>query len=134
MLVAMAERVRLCFFWCILFAVFLFAQISPGQTKPDIIVFNEDDPIGAGYYDASVPVVVAPSSLTTATSPNGGKLPILTNIAFAGNQSGLVEWRSAPQGNWTWFVASPGFQSRDLTGYSNVVFFVNGPMPIPATK
>lgn len=104
------------------------------QAKPDVVVFDEDDAIGAGYYDASVAVVSAPSTLTTAASPYGGKLPIVSNRSFTGTQSGLLEWRSAPGGSWTFFIASPGFQTRDLTGYSNVVFFLNGPFAIAATN
>src|SRR5690349_5972798 len=112
----------------------LFVRPVWSQVRSDLIVFDEDDAIGAGYYDASVPSITPPSVLTTASSPNGGKLPILTNAAYSGMQSGLVEWDSAPGGNWTWFIASPNFQTRDLTGYSNVVFFVNGPLAIPAAN
>ena len=104
------------------------------QAQADVVVFDEDDAIGAGYYDSSVPVVTAPSQLTTATTPNGGKLSILTNQFFTGKHSGLLEWQSAPGGNWTFFIASPGFQTRDLTGLSNVVCFVNGPLAIPAAN
>jgi hypothetical protein len=108
------------------------AENGLAQTRPDIVVFDEGDLAGAGYYDASVPVITPPSQLTTVTSPYGEKLPILTNHAFTGTQSGLLEWKSAPGGNWIVFVACPGFQAHDATGYSNVVLFVNGPQPIPA--
>src|SRR5207245_476061 len=53
---------------------------------------------------------------------------------FTGTQSGLLEWKSAPGGDWIMFIASPGFPAWDLTGYSNVVFFINGPQPIAATN
>src|SRR5207249_1019469 len=129
----MVMTIRLNVRWCIA-AVSFLAELAGAQIKPDVVVFDEDDAVGVGYYDASVPMITAPSQLTTFTSPNGGKLPILTNQAFTGSQSGLLEWNSAPGGNWTWFIASPGFQTRDLTGYSNIVFFVNGPTAIPAAS
>ena len=112
----------------------LLANTARAQTNPDVVVFDEDDAIGAGYYDASVPAVTAPSTLTTVASPYGGKLPILSDHAFTGTQSGLLEWKSASGGSWTFFIASPGFQTRDLTGYSNLVFFVNGPGAIAAAN
>lgn len=114
--------------------VCLAAASCPAQTQPDVVVFDEDDAAGVGYYDASVPVITAPSQLTTATSPFGGKLPILMNRAFTGSQSGLLEWKSVAGGDWTFYIASPGFATRDLTGLSNLVFFVNGPAAIPATS
>src|ERR1041385_90791 len=48
--------------------ILLFAQLGSAQVKPDVIIFDEDDAIGAGYYDASVPSVTPPSVLTTASS------------------------------------------------------------------
>jgi len=103
------------------------------QTKPDLIIFDEDDAAGVGYYDASVSGVTAPSLLTTFNSPFGGKLPVLTDHKFTGAESGLLEWKSMSWGAWICFIASPSFQTRDLTGYSNLVFFVNGPVAVPAT-
>ncbi len=126
------------FFWrsvvrahwaCIALASVLASQ-SLAQTRPDIVVFDEGDPAVQGYYDPSVPGTSAPSTLTTFPSPYGGKMPLLTNVAFTGNQSGLLQWKSAPGGNWIMFIASPGFQIYDVTGYSNVVFFVNGPQAV----
>jgi hypothetical protein len=117
--------------YCLVVVPFL-AGLSQAQTRPDVVVFDEDDAVGVGYYDASVPGVTAPSLLTTYASPNGGKLTILTDHKFSGAAGGLLEWKSMPGGDWIFFVASPGFQIRDLTGYSNLVLFVNGPVAIPA--
>ena len=103
------------------------------QTPPDILVFDESTPAAQGYYDSSVPSVTAPSLLTTFASPFGPKMPIVTNQAYTGSQSGLLEWRSVSGGDWIVFVASPGFQIHDATGYSNVVFFLNGPQAVPAS-
>ncbi len=122
--------------WCLLGSLLtafaLAAAPARVQARADVVVFDEDDAAGAGYYDASVPSVSPPSQLTLASTPYGGKLPILTGRAFTGHQSGLLEWNSAPGGSWVVFLANPGFAVRDLTGYSNVVLFVNGPHAIPA--
>ena len=123
--------VHLC--WLGMLVCLAFASY-PAQSQPDVVVFDEDDAAGVGYYDASVPSLTAPSQLTTFPSPFGGKLPILTNQAFTGSQCALLEWKSAPGGNWTFFIASPAFQTRDLTGLSNVVLFVNGSAAIPAAS
>lgn len=106
---------------------------SPGraEARADVLLFDEDDAVGAGYYDASVPSVSAPSELTLVSSPYGGKLPILTGRAFTGRQSGLLEWKSVPGGSWIVHLASPGFAIQDLTGYSNLVLFLNGPQAFP---
>jgi hypothetical protein len=72
--------------------------------------------------------------MTLASTPNGGKMIILTNAAFTGKQSGLLEWKSAPAGDWIIFIASPGFQIWNISGYSNVVMFLNGPQAIAATN
>jgi hypothetical protein len=63
-------------FRCCFAGIILLAQFGSAQVKPDVIVFDEDDSIGAGYYDASVPSVVSPSVLTTVSSPTGANLPI----------------------------------------------------------
>lgn len=118
--------------WTVGLVVSSLANVAMGQV--DVVVFDEDDPVGAGYYDSSVAFVTAPSLLTTFPSPNGGKLTILTDHHFTGNHSGLVEWRSVAGGSWTFFIALPGFQTRDLSGYSNIVCFVNGPAAIPASS
>src|SRR5689334_4691259 len=115
-------------------AVVFLAQIVGNPASGDIVVFDEDDPTGAGYYDSSVPVVTAPSQMTLASTSNGGKMIILTNFAFSGTQSGLLEWKSAPSGDWLMFVASPGFQIWDVSSYSNVVIFLNGPQVIAAAN
>lgn len=98
----------------------------------DVVVFDEDDPVGSGWYDASVPVVTPPSLLTTVSTAFGPKLPILTAQRFTGLHSGLVEWRSSPGGHWSWFIASPGFQIHNLATRTNLVLFLNGPTGIPA--
>jgi len=114
--------------------ILFVALVACGRANADVVVFDEDDPVGAGYYDSSVPVITTPSQLTLMSTVNGGKMIILTNAAYSGSQSGLLEWKSAPGGDWILFVASPGFQIWDVSGYSNVVMFLNGPQAIPAAN
>jgi hypothetical protein len=121
---------------CFLFVVLSFLGPSlPAQTFPDIIVFDQGDPIGVGggYYDASVGLVTPPSAMTLA-GPSNQKMIILTNIFYTGKQSGLIQWKSAPGGNWALFVASPGFQTLNASGYSNIIFYLNGPAAVAATN
>ena len=114
--------------------VLLALQLMCSPVCADVVVFDEDDAVGAGYYDASVPVVTTPSQMTLASTINGGKMIILSNGAYSGTQSGLLEWKSAPGGDWILFVASPGFQTWDVSSYSNVVMFLNGPQAIAAAN
>lgn len=119
------------------FRMFALVLQLPGlllaQSKPDVVVFDEDDTIGVGYYDSSVGIVSGPSVLTR-TGPGGDKLPINTAQHFSGIHSGLLQWKSAPNGSWTFFIASPGFQTRNVSGYSNLVLYVNSPRAIAATN
>jgi hypothetical protein len=105
------------------------------QTPPDLVVFDHGDPVGArgGYYDASVGIATLPSTLTT-TGPTRDKLVVLTNEFYTGTQGGLLQWKSAPGGSWTFFIASPGFQTRKATAYSSILFYVNGPRAIAAAN
>lgn len=119
----------------ILFAgVFLVASLAPlgwAQPRPDVVLFDEDDAGTPGFYDASFTAVNAPSWLATFNSPYGPKLAIVTNQAAAGSQSGLLEWRSASGGSWSVFIASPGWTTWNVAGYSNVVLYLNGPQTVP---
>lgn len=107
----------------------------PAQTLQDIIVFDRVDPNGAagGYYDASFGAATSPSA-ATLSGPGSDKMLILSNIFYTGKQGGLIEWKSAPGGNWSLFVASPGWQQLNASGYSNIIFYINGPQPIAATN
>jgi hypothetical protein len=113
------------------FALGCAASLCWAQPKPDLIVFDENDSIGATYYDASFGVADSPSQIT-GLGPGADKLPILAEGALTGAHKGLLEWRSMPEGAWMFFVASPGWQTRNATGYSNLVLHVNGPAPVAA--
>lgn len=104
--------------------------VATAASGAEIVVFDEDDPLGAHYYDASVGILRTPSELTL-TGPFNGKLLILTNLAASGKHSGLLEWKSAPGGDWLLLVASPGWRRRDISGQHFVEFELNAPGPVP---
>jgi hypothetical protein len=107
------------------------ATLCWAQPKPDLIVFDENDSIGATYYDASFGFADSPSQIT-GLGPGSDKIPILAEGALTGVHKGLLEWRSMPEGAWMYFVASPGWQTRNASGYSNLVLHINGPASVAA--
>jgi hypothetical protein len=110
--------------------VALFSRATVvAQEKPDVVIFDEDDAVGGGYYDASVGSAKAPSSLKL--DGPGDKLIILTNQAYTGYDSGLLQWRSAPGGSWRIHIAPPAFKTIDASDYSNLVVYLNGPYKVP---
>lgn len=113
-------------------AVLLTNHSAVAQDRPDVLIFDEDDAIGEGYYDASVGLVNSPSQLRLGGP--GDKLIVLTNLAHSGVDSGLLQWQSAPGGTWIVFVARPGFNTADASGYSNLVLHVNSPAAIAAAN
>ncbi len=100
-------------------------QPCQAQTTP-IVVFDEDDAAGSGYYDASWGTRQGSSLLTLAGS-GGDKLPILTGRAASGTQCGLLQWTSGPGALWGLYVSSPAWQTRDASGYDSLTLMVNGP-------
>ncbi len=95
-----------------------------GQSMPDIVIFDEDDPVGSGYYDASWGFATAPST-TTRGGSSADKLVIESSKSFSGSQSGLIEWNSASGGDWGLYIASVNWAARDAGGYDSLVMYVN---------
>jgi hypothetical protein len=117
----------------LVFCAFLLAVVekTAAQTQPDVSIFDEHEPIGGRvYYDSSVGVLTAPSKLKLGGP--GDKAIILTNVAYTGEDSALLQWTSVPKGDWKLFVARPGFKTANVAGYSNLVLFINGPASIDA--
>lgn len=104
--------------------------LTSAQQKADVMIFDEDDAIGLGYYDASFGSVSVPSKLKRGGP--GDKLIIETNQFFTGRHSALLEWQSAPGGAWRLFISRVGFQTADASGLSNLVLHVNAPQTISA--
>ncbi|MFA6469428.1 MAG: glucoamylase family protein [Bacteroidota bacterium] len=112
------------------FSIVVFISLSLfAQTKPDIVLFDEDDAAGVGYYDASWGTATVPSTLTLS----GEKLTIETSQHYSGSHSGLLQWKSVSTGNWMIFVSSPGWTGMDVSGYDSIVFFVNAPAAVDAS-
>ncbi|MBP1654988.1 MAG: hypothetical protein H6Q28_1544, partial [Bacteroidetes bacterium] len=99
------------------------------QSRPDIIIFDEDDAVGAGYYDASFGRRTAPSTLALG-GPSLDKLRIVQSQAAVGSASGLLEWTSLPGGSWRIFIASPGWATINAAAYDSLVMSLNGPASV----
>lgn len=102
------------------------------QTKPDIVVFDDDDPVGSGYYDASWGFANTPSTVSRGGS-GSDKLPIESSKSFSGSNSGLIEWKSVSAGDWGLFIASMNWATRDASGYDSLVMYVNSRNAISST-
>ena len=128
----MQRTIRRACAWCLLVALCCSIRLASGQTKPDLVIFDEN-PGGGVYYDASYGFSSGSSSLTLA-GPNvpKDKLPVLTGQAYTGANSGLIQWSSLAGGAWRLFVASPGWGPRNAVGYDSVVFYLNAPAPVAA--
>lgn len=103
-------------------------------SPPPIVIFDEDNAIGAGYYDASFGECGGSSVLTRA-GPGGDKLPIIAGRASSGSESGLLQWRtSGPAARWRIFVSSPSWHTFDASAYESLTLTVNGPAAIDAAN
>jgi len=112
------------------FSILVLTLTSFGWAQQDIVIFDEDDAIGEGYYDASWGTTSGGSELVLI-GPGKDKMPIETLHSYIGAHSGRIQWKSAPGGHWRLFIASDGWVGHNATGYSNLLFFINGPQAIP---
>ena len=103
--------------------------LSPSLAQTPIVVFDEDDAVGVGYYDASFGTRQG-SSLLTLAGAGSDKLPIVTGRASSGTQSGLLQWTSGTGALWGLYVSSPLWLIRDASGYDSLVLMFNGPAAI----
>ncbi len=113
--------------------IVLSTMVVFGQSKPDLIIFDEDDAVGSGYYDSSWGTKSGSSTLLLG-GPSSDKLVIDNVHSSRGTQSGILQWRSVSGGNWKIFIASPGWSARDASGYDSLVFHLNGPGAIAAAN
>ncbi len=103
-------------------------------SPPPWVIFDEDDAIGAGYYDASFGVREGGGELTLA-GPGGDKLPIMTGQASSGLQSGLLRWQtSGPAVRWFLFVSGPSWPTLDASAFDALTLAVNGPAAVDAAN
>ena len=96
---------------------------------PDLVIFDEDDPLGRDYYDASVGGSNGGSLLKLRASSRD-KMPISETSAARGEVSGVMEWLSAPGGDWQLHIFRPGFPLLDTVPYERLTFAVNSPRSI----
>jgi len=112
--------------------VLAFPALLSAQGKPDLVIFDDDDPGSAGYYDASYGFRTAPSSQLLGGT-GSDKLTIITSNRYSGNDAGVIQWTSAPNGNWGMFIASVLWQGKDASAHDSIVFFLNGPVAIASS-
>ena len=105
----------------------------PCLAQTPIVVFDEDDAIGVGYYDASFGQRGASSVLTLA-GPDGDKLPIIAGRASSGSQCGLLQWTSGSVARWRLFVSSALWRTWDASAYDSLTLTVNGPAAIDSAN
>src|SRR3972149_4172520 len=97
-------------------ALLSVALVSFAQTKADIVIFDEDDPVGDGFYDASWGYVTPPSTLTLAGA-SGDKLKIETTQHVSGSQSIFLQSNHGTRYTLPIFFVSLNFAGRDARGY-----------------
>lgn len=109
---------------------FFFCLSLAAQSVPDLVLFDEDDPLGRDYYDASIGESKQGSALNLlATSRD--KMPVITNSAANGRVSGRLRWNSAQRGDWQLHLFAPGFPLLNLSRHDRIVLQANGPREIP---
>jgi hypothetical protein len=114
-----------------LFCSAVFPGSSLAAPLPDFVIFDEDDPLGRDYYDASIGSATGGASLQLlATSRD--KMPIMTNSAATGQASGVLSWNAPSAGEWNMHIFPPGFPLMNAARYEAITFAVNGPAEIAA--
>lgn len=96
---------------------------TSGQSGRPILLFAGDDPLGMGYYDASV--LVGKRLRGGATS--GEKLPVEQGSDH--REYGRVHW-SIGMSSWVVSIFSPGFGTHDLRAYEELQLTLNAPKPL----
>ena len=100
-----------------------------GQVNP-VVLFDEDDPTGADYRDASFGFAEGGDMLTLA-GPGGDKMPVVADQAFSGSTSGLLEYHHQEGGQWELLIAADGFQTKDFSDSDSLILYLNGPTSVP---
>jgi len=116
-----------------LVAFFLMAASAGVEASliPPLVVFDEDDPLCAGMYDASHATARPPATLARGGS-GGDKLPVRPGPAASGSEHALLEWDSGEGGSWTAHIFRPGFETGDLTRHQSLALSLNGPSALTA--
>ena len=108
-----------------------FASAAAAQEAT--VVFDEDDAVGPGYYDASGGFTTGGDGLELV-GPNGTQMPIEEDAAFSGDESGRIVYEHVMGGSWSLLVGAPGFAPQDLSDADSLVVYLNGPIGIPDSE
>jgi hypothetical protein len=119
--------------WCLIFVSFLLTPPATQAWAQDRVevIFDEESDAAATFRDASWGFAAGNAFLRRG-GPGNDKLPVSAGGAYSGNHSGVIEWRTAPIGDWELFIAGDGWRSIDLTDLDTLAFQLRAPAPIPA--
>lgn len=116
-------------FWAVIFCWIASALAGHAAGVRDLVVFDEDDPLGIDYYDAGIGRKSGGSELALKGNSKD-KLPISQRRAARGKTSGVLRWTSRPGGDWAMHIFAPGFPMLDLRPFARLTFRYNSPAPI----
>jgi hypothetical protein len=114
----------------VLFVVILLLPLlalGPAGAQ-DIVIFDDDDAAGTGFYDASWGN--ASNSFLHLIGPSKDKMPINSAQKYQGLHSGVIRWKQVAGGEWRLFIAADGWASHNATGFDSLLFYLNGPQAV----
>ncbi len=107
--------------------------LTRAEAQEATVVFDEDDPAGDGYYEASLGTVSGGDDLMLA-GPSGNRMPMEEDVAFSGDESGQITYSHAEGGTWSLLVGAPGFTTLDLTDADSLIFYLNSPTGVAESE
>ncbi|MGZ8898493.1 MAG: glucoamylase family protein [Limisphaerales bacterium] len=116
-----------------MFSLALLNSLSFSAPLPDLVVFDEDDPLGRDYYDASIGSASGGAALELLAK-SLDKMPVTTNASAIGKVSGVLAWDTQSGGEWRMHIFRPGFGLLPVDRYDAISLALNGPLPIPAEE
>ena len=112
-------------------ALLALAAVARAQTA--VVVFDEDDPDGDGYYAASDGGAVGNATLRLE-GPDGRRLPVEAGAAASGADYGVLTYAHGDGGGWELRVGAPGFAPLDLTAADSLVLALDAPAGVPGVS
>lgn len=112
-------------------AVFILLVVLPFISASQSVTEIFDDDAGSSVSrDASWGTFSNGDYLQLA----GDKMPLVTAHAMSGQESGLIRYSHVQNGTWELFIASDSWQTKDLSSFDSLVFYLNGPEAVPAAE
>ncbi|MCU0453829.1 MAG: T9SS type A sorting domain-containing protein [Bacteroidetes bacterium] len=105
----------------------LFPSLLSAQSVSEIF---DDDPGSSVYRDASWGTAGAGDFLQL----QGDKMPLVVTQHYSGLESGLIRYNHVLNGSWELYIAGNAWQTKDLSSFDSLVFYVNAPNSIPAAE